>query len=80
MHPLQINLTELTDDEFHTKRNDLLRRLNQSYQMGMSDAVYQIQMMLEDYQVELQRRNDVQMEKLAAKSKNGQFKNIIDIS
>jgi len=79
MHPLQINLTELSDEEFHKKRNELLKRLNISYTMGMSDAVYQIQMMLEDYQSELQRRNMEQMEKLAAKSNNPQFKNIIDI-
>ncbi len=78
MHPLQINLTELTDEEFHKKRNELLNRLNISYRMGYTDAIYQIQMMLEDYQFELQRRNIEQMEKMAGKSK--EFKNIIDIT
>lgn len=80
MHPLQINLTELSEEEFHKKRAELMSRMSMAYRMGMSDAVYQLQMMLEDYQVELDRRNTVQLEKLASNSKNPRFKDIIDIS
>ena len=77
MHPLQSNLTELSDEEFHKKRNDLLNRLGIAARMGYTDAIYQLQMLLEDYQWELERRNQVMMEKLA--KNNPQFKNVIDI-
>lgn len=77
-HPLQIDLTALTEEEFHRKRNELLNRLNIAYRMGMADAVRQIQIMLEDYQVEIERRNAEHMERLS--KQQPQFKNIIDIN
>ena len=59
------------------KYGDLLKRMTTAYRLGSSDMVYQLQMIMEDFQVEIQRRNQVALEELEKNSK--QFKNIIDI-
>jgi hypothetical protein len=46
--------------------------------MGSGDMVYQLQMLLEDYQNELNLRNQKALADMEKNSK--QFKNIIDIS
>lgn len=78
MHPLCGDLTVFTDEELHKKASDLAKRLQQAYRMGMGDAVQQIQMLIFDYQSEIQRRNEKAMKELEEKSP--EFKNIIDIN
>jgi hypothetical protein len=77
MHPLSPNLTELKDDELHKKHGELMTRINQAWRMGMSDAVMQLQMLEEDYRMEIQRRNQKLMDDMAAK--NDKYKGIINV-
>ena len=57
MHPLTPDLSKLTDDEIHTKRAELHNRLAFAYRMGNGDLVGQLQLLLGDYDVEIQVRN-----------------------
>lgn len=77
MHPLAPNLTELTDDVLHKNRGDLQNRLMFAYRMGHGDIVSQIQMLMADYDVEIQRRNQKMLEDLQKNNPN--FKDKIDI-
>ena len=76
-HPLAPQLSGLTMEELTKKYNELLSKLNQAYRMGPHGIIPQMQMLLEDYQTELQNRHRAQLEELEKNSKN--FKNIIDI-
>jgi hypothetical protein len=57
MHPLAPNLEALSDEELHTKRSELLNRVNQAYRFGNADMVNQLQLLLQDYAMEVERRN-----------------------
>lgn len=57
MHPLTPDLSKLTDDEVHTKRAELHNRLSFAYRMGHGDIVHQLQLLLGDYDIEIQTRN-----------------------
>lgn len=77
MHPLLPDLTKLTLDELNNKYGDLLKRITYAYQIGQPDMVNQLQMLLQDYQAEIQVRNQKALAEMEKNSKN--FKNIIDI-
>jgi len=81
MHPLTNDLTALSDDELHKKHSELQKRLTQAYTMGPVAIIPQIQMVMADYQNEVSRRNQKQMEDLMNRAdKDGKrFNNIIDI-
>lgn len=76
-HPLTPDLSKLTIDELNNKYGELLKRTTAAYRMGNSDMVYQLQLLMEDYQNEIQLRNAKAMQDMEKQSK--QFKNIIDI-
>jgi hypothetical protein len=78
MHPLAPNLTGLTDEELHSKRAELQNRLNFSYRSGYGQLVGQLQMLLQDYDMEIQARNQRMLVNLQKNNKN--FGNIINIS
>jgi hypothetical protein len=78
MHPLAPDLSKLTDDELQQKRGELQNRLMMSYRMGNADLVMQVQLLLGDYDIELQTRNQKIMDQMSKASKN--FGNIINIS
>ena len=78
MHPLSTDLSKLTDDELQQKRGELQNRLMMSYRMGNADLVMQVQLLLGDYDMELQARNQKMMDQMSKASKN--FGNIINIS
>ena len=78
MHPLTPDLSKLTDDELHTKRSELGNRLVFASRMGHGDMVGQIQLVMGDYEAEVQRRNQKMLDDLEKNSKT--FKNKIDIS
>ena len=78
MHPLTSDLSKLTDDELQQKRGELQNRLMMSYRMGSADLVMQLQLLLGDYDMELQTRNQKMMDQMSKASKN--FGNIINIS
>ena len=76
-HPLTPDLSKFTIEELNQKYGDLLKRVTFAYQTGNSDVVYQLQLLMEDYQAEIAIRNRKQLEDMEKNSKN--FKNIIDI-
>ena len=76
-HPLTPDLSKLTEDELQKKRSELQNRLMMSYRMGNSDLVNQIQLLLQDYDMEIQGRNRRMMEELGKNNRN--FGNIINI-
>jgi hypothetical protein len=78
MHPLVPDLTKLSDDELYAKRGELQNRLSWGYRMGNSDMIQQLQLLIQDYEMEIQVRNQKLMDQLQKNSKN--FGNIIDIN
>jgi hypothetical protein len=62
MHPLTNDLSTLSDEELHSKRSDLNTRLGFAYRMGYSDMVNQLQLILGDYAMEVERRNQKMLE------------------
>jgi hypothetical protein len=77
MHPLITDLSNLPTEELNTKYNELVKRMLQARQMGNGSLINQVGMLLEDYRVELSKR---QQKILDDANKNANFKNIIDIS
>lgn len=77
MHPLSPDLTSMSDDELHTKLSDLQNRAMTAYQTGNGDLVQQVNLLINDYQMEIEARNQRMMDKLQQKNKN--FGNIINI-
>jgi hypothetical protein len=77
MHPLTPDLSKLTLEELNNKYGDLLKKITLAYRWGNADMVQQLQMLMDDYQNELNTRNRKQLEEMEKNSKN--FKNIIDI-
>lgn len=76
-HPLTPDLTKLSMEELTNKHSELLKRITYAYRIGQMDMVQQLQMLMDDYQNELNDRNRKQLEEMNKASKN--FKNIIDI-
>jgi len=62
MHPLTNDLSKLTDEELHSKRSDLQNKLSFAYRMGYSDMVNQLQLVLGDYAMEVETRNQKMLE------------------
>ena len=62
MHPLTNDLSKLTDEELHSKRSELNNRLSFAYRMGHGDIIQQIQLVLGDYAMEVERRNRILMD------------------
>jgi hypothetical protein len=77
MHPLAPNLTGLTDDELHKKRAELQNRMTFAYRMGQGEIIGQIQLLLGDYDMEIQKRNQKMLDDMQKNNKN--FKDKIDI-
>lgn len=76
-HPLTPDLSKLSTEELNNKYSELLKRMTYAYRQGSPDMVQQLQMLIEDYQGEIQNRNAKALEEMAKHSK--QFKNLIDI-
>lgn len=77
MHPLAPDLTGLKEEELHKKHGELTARINQVYRLGNMELLTQLQMLEEDYRIEIQRRNQKLMDDMMAK--NEKYKGIIDI-
>lgn len=78
MHPLAPDLSKLADEELHTKRAELQNRLMFGYRTGNTSLVGQLQMLIQDYEFEIQTRNQRMLDQLQKNNKN--FGNIINIS
>ena len=77
MHPLSTDLSQLSDADLHKKQGELVKKLTQAYRIGPAGIIYQLQMILEDYNMEIQRRNQKILDDMAKKNKG--FDGIIDI-
>lgn len=62
MHPLTNDLSKLTDEELHSKRSDLQNKLSFAYRMGYNDMINQLQLVLGDYAMEVETRNQRMLE------------------
>jgi len=62
MHPLAPDLSKLADEELHTKRSELQNRMSLAYRMGSADMVNQLQLLLQDFAMEVERRNQKMMD------------------
>jgi hypothetical protein len=78
MHPLGSNLTDMSDDDLQKKYGELQKRYMQAYRFGPMGVIPQIQMLMQDYQSEIQVRNQRQMDEIQKNSKGP--RGIIDIS
>jgi hypothetical protein len=79
-HPLTPDLSKLSMDELTNKYNDLLKRYNMSSRWGKPEMAVQLQMIIQDYNGEIQNRNRKSMEELQNSMKNDKdLKKIIDI-
>lgn len=76
-HPLLPDLSSVSTEELHKKYADLQKRTNVAHRYGSTQAVQQLQMLINGYHEEIQRRNQKALEDMMAKG--GKFKNIIDI-
>ena len=54
MHPLAPDLSPLSEDELHKKFNELQGRFTQAYRYGPTSVIPQLQMLIADYQEEMQ--------------------------
>jgi hypothetical protein len=78
VHPLAPDLTKLSDDELHAKRAELQNRMSFAYRMGQGDMVGQLQLLVMNYDMEIQTRNQRMLDNLQKTNKN--FGNVINIS
>ena len=62
MHPLAPNLKELKDDELYSKLQELNTKMMQAYRFGNNALLTQIQMLINDYQTEVNNRRQAQLE------------------
>ena len=76
-HPLTPDLSKLSIDELNEKHGDLLKRITFAYRMGRPDMIEQLQLLMQDYQDEMQLRNQKILADMEKNSKS--FKKIIDI-
>lgn len=67
MHPLAPNLRDLSDDDLHKKLSELNKRFTQAYRIGPFQIIPQLQMLIEDYNAEVSRRNAEKMKEMAEK-------------
>lgn len=78
MHPLAPDLTSLSDDDLHKKRGELQQKLVFAYRMGQTNLIMQMQLLLEDYMVEIQKRNQKMLDDATKSGRN--FQDKIDIT
>lgn len=76
-HPLTPDLSKLSNEELTSKYNDLMKRHNMAFRWGNASMTGQLQLLIQDYQEELQRRQEKAWAEMEKTSRN--FKNIIDI-
>lgn len=77
-HPLINNLTDLTTEQLYSKFSELNKRCSSASRLGMGDAIMQLNLIREDYQAEITRREQKVLTDTMLN--NPDFKNIIDIN
>lgn len=77
MHPLNTDLSQLSDTDLHKKFNELNNRLSQAYRIGPAGIIGQLQMLIDDYRFEISTRNQKVLDEMSKKGKD--FNKIVDI-
>lgn len=77
MHPFTPDLTQVSDADLQKKHAELITKLNASYRMGNAQLIGQLQMILDDYNQEISRRRQKELDEIL--KKNDKFDKIIDI-
>lgn len=77
MHPLVGDLSELSNEELQKKYSELMQRYNQAFRFGPTSVIPQMQMILENYQLEIEKRNRKLTEEMEKKA--DKYKGVIDI-
>lgn len=82
MHPFSPDFSAMNDDELNKKFGELQKRYMQCWKFGPTDLLPQLQMLMDDYQSEIQRRNQKIMDDMnkRAEAKGKGFGGVIDIS
>ena len=80
MHPLTNDLSKLSEEELQSKRSDLNTRLSFAYRMGHGDMVNQLQLILGDYAMEVERRNQKMLEQAQKSGRLGSDDTAKDIT
>jgi hypothetical protein len=82
MHPFSPDFSTMNDDEVNKKFGELQKRYMQCWRSGPVDLLPQLQMLMDDYQAEIQRRNAKIMDDMnkRAEAKGKGFGGVIDIS
>jgi hypothetical protein len=80
MHPLTSDLEKLTDEQLHSKRAELQNRLGFAYRMGSTDMVHQLQLVIGDYGMEVERRNQKMIEQAQKSGRLGGDSDAKDIT
>ena len=78
MHPLAQDLSKLTDVELQEKHNDLTKKMTWAYRTGSTSLIGQMQMVLEDFNFEIQARQRKMLDDLA--KNNPKFNGTININ
>jgi 2-oxo-4-hydroxy-4-carboxy--5-ureidoimidazoline (OHCU) decarboxylase len=77
MHPLVGGLSDLSNEELHKKFSELQTKYNQAFRFGPTSVIPQMQMILENYREEIDKRNRKMTEEMDKKS--DKYKGVIDI-
>jgi hypothetical protein len=77
MHPLSPDLSQMSDADLQKKHSELMTKLNAAYRMNNGSLLHQLQMIMDDYTQEINRRQQKQLEEIL--KKNDKFDKIIDI-
>jgi hypothetical protein len=80
MHPLTNDLGKLTDEELHTKRAELHNRTSMAYRMGNADLLHQLQLVIGDYDIEVETRNQKMLDQAQKSGRLGDDPDAKDIT
>jgi|TARA_B100001094_G_scaffold332037_1_gene402478 hypothetical protein len=80
-HPLTPDLSQLSDSDLMKKQTELQKRMIYGHQTGNSNMIGQLELMLNDYRAESQRRDYKRYEEANenAESKGKNWDDLIDI-
>ena len=80
MHPLTNDLSKLSDEDLHSKRSDLHTKLSFAYRIGNAELVNQLNLVLGDYAMEVETRNQKMMDQAQKSGRLGADDSAKDIT
>ena len=80
MHPLTNDLSKLSDEDLHSKRGELQTKLSFAYRIGNAELVNQLNLVLGDYAMEVETRNQKMMDQAQKSGRLGADDSAKDIT